>query len=267
MSEKSVDLFIKNMPELPSMPPVVAKALNIIEDPKSSVAQLAAIISKDISLTTQILKLVNSAYYGFPSQITTIDKAMALLGFKQVKSLILSVALKPMMMSHSGRDLWEHSLKCGVACQLISKALGNNETDEAFVLGLLHDIGKNVIEMFNHRIANEINARVKMGTDRLRLEKSLLGFTHADLGEALLRKWKLPEVIVSCVKFHHTPLLSPNFSLVSIVYIADLLTQTNFEILDVSPNIANKLDFEVPDPIEFREEIIETTKPILNALK
>src|SRR3989339_730089 len=100
MSTKSIKDIIDNMSGIPSMPTVVSESLNLIDNPNSNIRQLADIISKDIAITTQILKLVNSAYYGFPSQITTINKAMALLGLNKIKSLILSVAVKPMMMSY-----------------------------------------------------------------------------------------------------------------------------------------------------------------------
>ncbi len=262
-----LDRIINNLPNLPSMPPVVASALRVIEDPKSNVNQLAQILSKDISLTSQILKMVNSSYYGFPNQITTINKAMALLGLNQVKSLILSVALKPMMLSQSGKSLWEHSVRCAVGCQLIAKAIGKGDSDEAFVVGLLHDMGKNVLESCNKNLANQIHKQAQGGADRLKLEKKHFGFTHADIGAALVRKWKLPRVIEICVQYHHDPLASKNISLVGPVYVANLLTQENFKIFEIDPQVADNLYFDIPDLLEFREEIIESTKPVIAALK
>ena len=267
MTNNQLMSIIAGLPELPSMPPVIAGALKVIEDPKSNINKLSSIISKDISLTTQILKIVNSAYYGFPSQITTINKAMALLGFKQIKSLILSVALKPMMMSQSGKQLWEHSLSCAVGCQIVSNSIGLGESDEAFVMGLLHDIGKNVIEIYNKSVANDIYKRAKGTRQRIQLEKKMLGFTHTEAGEILARKWKLPPVIVSCVRHHHSPLQSEHKSMVGIVHVVDWVLQDNFDCYDIDPNISNYLDFEVSDPFEFRQEIIETTEPIIRALR
>lgn len=264
----SIDLkkILENMPNLPSMPHIVSEALSIIENPKSSINQLSAVISKDISITTQILKIVNSSYYGFPSQITTINKAMALLGFSKVKSLILSAALKPMMMSHSGKSLWEHSLRCAVGCQLMAKSLGKGETDEAFVVGLLHDIGKNVLEIYDKDVAREIPKLIKSGSDRLKIEKNLFGFNHAEIGGQLVRKWNLPVIIENCVRYHHNPQDSDDISTVGVVYIANMVTQeqSGYPVLD--PDIINLFDFEVPDPMKLREEIFVTAKSIIDAL-
>ncbi|MFH0703100.1 MAG: HDOD domain-containing protein [bacterium] len=266
MTIQDIKHIIDKMPNLPSMPTVVVEALNIFENPKSNINQLADIISKDISLTTQILKMVNSAYYGFPSQITTINKAMALLGFNKVKSLILSVAVKPMMMSHCGKSLWEHSIRCAVGCQMIAKSLGIGEGDEAFIMGLLHDIGKTVLEIYNKDAVNEINRLAGLGANILTAEKMIFGFTHTEVGQELVIRWKLPLMISTCVKYHHKPQESENPSVAGCVYVADRITQEQLKYPILDPDISNLLDFDISDPLSFREKIFETSQPIINAL-
>lgn len=266
MSTKNIKQLLDHMPALPSMPMVVSEALNIIEDPKSNINQLAEVISKDISMTTEILKMVNSAYYGFPSQITTINKAMALLGLDKVKSLILSVAVKPMMMSHCGKNLWEHSIRCAVGCQIIAKSLGIEHPDEAFIMGLLHDIGKTILEIHNKHAVKEINKLVKIGADRLTAEKMMFGFTHAEVGNELVTRWKLPSIIKNSVMYHHNPQESDNITMVGTVYVADRITQEQLIYPVLDPDIAETFDFDIPDPINLREQIFEASQSIISSL-
>lgn len=266
MTTRDIKQILDGMPTLPSMPFVVSEALNIIENPKSNINQLSEVISKDISMTTEILKLVNSAYYGFPSQITTINKAMALLGLNKVKSLILSVAVKPMMMSHGGKSIWEHSIRCGVGCQMIAKSLGVGQTDEAFVMGLLHDIGKTVLEIYNKDGVKEINRLVGLGADRLTAERMMFGFTHTEVGKELVERWKLPVVLGECVMRHHNPLESSNSTMVGLVYVIDRVTQEQLSYPILDPDIAESMDFDIPDPLTLREQIFFTSQSIILAL-
>lgn len=266
MSIKDIKEVLDKMPVLPSMPIVVSEALHIIENPKSNINQLSEIISKDISLTTEILKLVNSAYYGFPSQITTINKAMALLGLNKVKSLIMSVAVKPMMMSYCGKSLWEHSIRCAVGCQLIARSLGAGHTDEAFVTGLLHDIGKTVLEIYNKEAVKEINRLVGLGADRLTAEKMMFGFTHTEAGRELVERWKLPVIIGSSVMYHHNPREAENPTMVGAIYVADRVTQEQLTYPILDPDIVESMDFDIPDPVTLREQIITISQSIIAAL-
>lgn len=266
MSTKSIKEIIENNINIPSMPTVVAESLNLIDDPNSNVKKLADILSKDISITTQILKLVNSAYYGFPSQITTINKAMALLGFNTIRSLILSVSLKPMLMTNSGKALWEHSIRCAVGCQMLSKSLGGVDPDEAFTMGLLHDIGKSVMESYNKDAIKEIVRLTNLGADILQAEKMFFGFTHTELGKELVIKWKLPIIIGTAIQYHHNPLASQTKLQSCIVYVADRISREPLKYPVLDPDMIDSFDFEVPDPIAFREKVFESAGHIISAL-
>lgn len=263
---KTVKQIIDEMPNLPSMPSVVSEALKIIGNPKSNINQLAEVLSKDISITTEILKMVNSAYYGFPSQITTINKAMALLGFNRVKSIIMGAAMKPMMMTYCGRKMWEHSIRCAVGSQLLAKSLGEEQVDEAFVMGLLHDVGRTVLEIYNKDAVNEVNRLISLGADNLVAERMMFGFTHTEIGGELVKKWKLPVLIEEAVKFHHTPQLAENQAIAGIVYVADRLSQEQLKYPVLDPDILQVMDFDVPDPMELREEIFKASQSIIAAL-
>ena len=264
--KKDIKNIISEVPEIPTMPSVVVEALNVIKDPKSSMNQLSDVISKDISLTTQILKIVNSAYYGFPKQITTISKAMALLGMIKVKSLIMSVALKPMLMSYGGKSLWEHSIRCAVGCEIIAQSLNTIDPDEAFTIGLLHDVGKTVLEICNKAAFSEVSKLVNLGAEILKVEKIMFGFDHTEAGAELVLKWNLPNVISNCIKYHHAPHHSDNPSLVGIVYVADRVAQQQLKYPILETEITNTFDFDLPEPMKLREEVFEKSELIISAL-
>ena len=266
MQTKNIKQIIEETPNLPTMPNIVSEALNIIGNPKSSINQLSDIISKDISLTSQILKLVNSSYYGFPTQITTINKAMALLGFNQVKSLILSVAVKSMMCGPGGKNLWIHSIRCAVGCQSIANSLGKGHNDEAFVQGLLHDIGKTILELYNKQAYAEISKLVELGADRINAEKMMFGFDHTEVGEELVNKWNLPVIIGNSVRYHHTPQQLENPSEVGVVYVADRIAQEHLKYPIIDPDIAELFDFDIPDHAKFREMVFNTSDLIISVL-
>lgn len=257
---------LQNLPQLPSMPTVVGQALDLLDDPEAEVKDLAKVISMDISMTTQILKLVNSAYYGFPSQITSINKAMALLGFDKVKSLILSVAVKPMMLSYSGKALWYHSLRCAVGCQHIAKSLDYGDSDEAFIMGLLHDIGKTVMQIQDKNAYQEVEKLVAIGADELETEKTFYDYTHTEMGRALVDTWKLPLIIGITAEHHHNPLESEETVSSSFVYVADRITQHELKFPIFEPEVVDNFDYEVPNPEALREEIFELSEPIIEAL-
>ena len=258
--------IIDSTPALLTMPKVISEALNLIKDPKTNVNKLSDIIAKDISLTSEILKMVNTAYYGFPTQITTINKAIALLGLNKVKSVIMSVAMKPMLQSNGGKSLWEHSIKCAVGCEIIAESLGMDDPDEAFTMGLMHDIGKIVLESYNKVAYQEINRLISLGAERLNAEKMIYGYNHAEIGAELVTKWNLPSVISTSVKYHHMPHHSEMPSVVGIVYVAERVIQDpiKYPILDF--DIINSLDFDLPDPLELREIIFEKSNGIINVL-
>ena len=267
MSNVTLEKIIEDLPNLPSMPQIVFEALAIIGNPKSSIRALTKVISRDLSITTQILKMVNSAYYGFPSQITTINQAMALLGFDNVRGVIFGAATKPMLTTYSGRHLWIHSIRCAVGCQIISKGLNMGDPDEAFVVGLLHDVGKTVMELYDRNRMKELTRLINMGADQLYMEQTMFGYLHTEAGAALASKWKLPQVIIDCIRYHHTPQDSGDNALAQIVYVANVLTQENDEFPMFDPEVLDYLDFEITNPVDVRAQIFELSESVIKALE
>jgi putative nucleotidyltransferase with HDIG domain len=209
------DLKVKiysKIDELPTLPTVLPKLLNLMENNKSGASDVADVISNDPALTAKILKISNSAYYGFMQEITSLDKAVPLLGFNMVKSLALSISVMNSLSSSRGganfsnEGLWIHSLTVATAMTELNKRFGRQNTEEhLFVVGLLHDIGKIVLslffgELFEQALKEVVTSKGK----RLNVaESEIIGMDHGKIGEMLLVRWKFPEIISAPIGVHH----------------------------------------------------------------
>jgi len=196
---------------LPTLPTVVAKMIELVDNPRTSASSLARLIAADQALTARILKLANSAYYGFSREISTVNMAIVILGFNTVKDMGLSLSVFEAFKSGKGDtsfDLtrfWEHSIACGIASRMLARSYRTRYTAEAFVAGLLHDIGKVIL---NQYFKNEFNAIVdaqKEGVTLEEAENAIIGTTHSQIGAWLADKWNLPRIISRTIKYHHTP--------------------------------------------------------------
>jgi len=216
---------------LPTLPTVVAQMIEMVDNPKTSAASLARLISSDQSLTAKILKLANSAYYGFPREISTVNLAIVVLGFNAVKDMGLSVSILEAFSNSAETDLfeltkfWEHSIGCGVAARMLAKKFNYRISGEAFVAGLLHDMGKVVL---NQYLRYDLIKVLKIADERkcplIEAEQEVLEVTHPQIGAWLAEKWNLPEHIVEVITFHHDPVNADRSpELVGIVYLANIL--------------------------------------------
>jgi len=216
---------------LPTLPTVVSKMIELVDNPKTSAASLASLISTDQALTAKILKMANSAYYGFSREIATVNMAIVVMGFNAVKEMGLSLSVFDMFkdlsnIRHFDVTLyWQHSVGCGVAAKMVARKFRNNLAGEAFVSGLLHDIGKIVINQYLHAEFTEIMNRVADNNEPLdTVEMELLGTHHGEIGGWLADRWRLPMVIADAIKHHHTPWDSKkNRLLVAMVNVANYL--------------------------------------------
>lgn len=220
--------IINKYDALPAMPNVVMKALNIIKTENSGLKELAKIISYDQALTTEVLKLVNSAYYGLPKQITSIQNAISLLGFNEIRKTVIAITLKPMLTSRGGRDLWEHSIISAIACEFLAKQVNIIKPEDAFVVAFLHDIGKIILNHSSPIAYNKVKALVSEGNNILEVENLLIGTTHTDVGFKLAKKWQLPIIIANCIKYHHNPFQSSISSVVGLVAYADIIAHCDY---------------------------------------
>ena len=231
MNKIDLNRLIRRVDDLPTLPMTVLKITELVNNPKSSARDLAGVITDDQVLTARLLKLVNSAFYGFPQRISTVTGAIVLLGFDAIRNLLLTTSLFD-FFSKGGRAcpvsreaLWDHSLGCAVGAKILGKHIRYDKVEELFVAGLLHDIGKIVEMLFMPdpftRVA-ELAATNE--TLLVTVEEQMLGFTHAEVGELLARRWNLPDKLMQVIAHHHHPEQAGPYVLeASAIHLADIL--------------------------------------------
>jgi HD-like signal output (HDOD) protein len=258
--------IINSFKEFPAMPNVIMHALNVMRDPESSVKKLARIISYDQSLSTKVLTLVNSSYYGFPQQITSITRAIALIGMSKAKNLILAVAMRPMLTNQGDKNLWMHSILTAVGCEHLAKYLKIMDSDEAFVIGFLHDLGKVVLKIKDAKLYESVESSVKMGSDILEAEQTYFGINHCQIGSILATRWQLPLLVNNVVKYHHTPNLSSMPAACSLAYFIDALVKDDFDASNLDANVMANLKIQIEQPEILKESIKSKAEILLNEL-
>lgn len=261
MKEKKLEHIVNKVNDMPILPNRVNKIIEITEDPDSTIKDLEKEILKDQSLTARILKLANSAYYGYPRKINTVSQATILLGFQTIKSMTLASTISKMMEAElkgyalEKKDLWTQSQTCAIISRYIAKDINYPKPETAYIGGLLRDIGKTILNFYVEQEYNAIVNKVEYSNmSFLEAEEEILGFNHAQIGEKIANKWNFPEELVEAIGLHHSPENSTiDSTLVSIVHIADAITMMigisigadglayNFspfalETLDISPN-------------------------------
>lgn len=210
-----LDLRLDKNLELPSIPIVLARILEVMDDANSSARQLEEVILHDPSLSARILRLANSAFYSFENEVKTVSRAIPLLGFNLVRSLAIGVVIFESFL-HGNRNesglinrLWVHSVGVGALAREIWVPInGRKEGEFAFLCGLLHDMGKVILFKKDAAQYAKIFATPKNadGPGLLQLETEAYGRDHAALGGALARLWSLPAELGVIIEKHHTPL-------------------------------------------------------------
>jgi putative nucleotidyltransferase with HDIG domain len=206
---KTVNKIIDQLGELPAAPLILRKALKLTSDIESKIDDVSKNISADQTLTAKVIRLSNSPYYGRVRQISSLHEAIKVLGFNQIRSIVITASTFQMFQSGShtkiARILWEHSLATALGARLIVQKYGGLDTEEGYLCGLLHDIGKLVLLKTAPHVYEEIIAEVKKtNLPFLEVERSALGFNHVHVGEALLSKWQFPTNLISQISAHHS---------------------------------------------------------------
>jgi len=208
---KRIIEILGRAPEILTLPSVVNDVLDVVSRKTSSSLELTKIIESDPALTTRILAVANSAYYGFVKKISTISHAVVVLGFQEIQNIALSMSVVQLFDrkgSEFSEDLWRHSFAVGVATKMIAQYLTRKIDGKYFVSGLLHDVGKIFLSQYMPesftRLLSVMDEKGNNYTYHA-LEETIFGITHAEVGEILLCSWMFPSDIVNAVSFHHTP--------------------------------------------------------------
>lgn len=223
---------VERAPDLPTLPPVIAKVHTALSDPRTSATAIGDIIHQDQVLTARILRLVNSSFYGFPQKINSVHRAIVILGFNKVREVLLTASVFEAFKKdgNAGFDFpgfWIHSLGTAIGSQAVARHLRLPSVDDAFVGGLLHDLGKIILAQQLKPEFQEVAARVKRDDVlMIRAEEQVMGLNHTVVGRWLVERWNFPPNLIAPIRFHHTPALAREHrELAHAVHVGDILAR------------------------------------------
>ncbi len=208
-AEKSAREAVARIRELPTLPVVLGRVLSIAADPEASALDLGRVVTADQSLSAALLKVVNSAYYGFYRKIESVTQAIVVLGFFEVRNLTLTATtfrtLAAGNSAYDRRQLWRHSLAAGMAAERCAHLAGK-KISGCFESGLLHDIGKVAFDMlYGDKFVQAANRAHEQGVPIGEVEARTFGMDHAEAGGILGEHWNLPPSVVEAIRLHHQP--------------------------------------------------------------
>ncbi len=261
---------LSRVDNIATLPHVATEILSIIRRQNTTMRQIARVIEQDPSITAKLLRIANSPMWGFSGRVDNLQRALVLLGLKQVSHIVIGVSLYTTFVKlapnpeFDREKFWLHSIGTSQIARNLARQIGLNFHGEEFVASILHDIGKIVLDQFFSREFVEILKKAHShGDSVLMWERRILGCTHAEIGAWLLSHWNFPSSIAAAVHFHHSPEQAPTHkSLVSIVRLSDILCEmwgigfdddirafspnddTAWKILNQHSDALNQLDVE-----------------------
>lgn len=223
----------KAMVDLPAMPAVIMEVVRVTDQEGVTTTDVENLLSKDPALATKVLKVVNSAYFGLPRQITNISHAVAILGFHQVRNLAMSLGVLNALSSANPRVqevqrlFWQHSFAAGSCAEIIAKRKGlpKKEVEMVFVGGLLHDIGRLfLLTLFNLPYQQVMKESIQRNLPLRLVEQKVLGSSHAELGAELGERWNFPPELIAMIRSHDGDFSSGEPTHEFCIHIADILS-------------------------------------------
>jgi putative nucleotidyltransferase with HDIG domain len=206
MNVISLDNLVRKVGDLKVLPFVARKLLETLGDENADIEDLSSIIEKDQTIAARVLKISNSALYGLRHEVTSIHQAVLVLGFKTIRSVVLSASTRSLYKNFGMKEkiIWDHSVGAGIAARIIAEKSDPDSQEMAFVGGLMHDLGKVVMnnetpDLFGEVLMNIYND----GVDSIEAEESVYGYNHARIGALVAQKWGFPDALVKIIANHH----------------------------------------------------------------
>lgn len=262
--------FVKGLRYIPPLPAVLAKIMQLLGDEKTTVAELEEIISHDQALTSKVLSIANSAYWGLRNEVVSIERATVLLGFEEIQNICLGAGLIGFMHPSIFRNregaeqLWLHTLAVAEGTQIIGNYTSFIETGSAFTAGLVHDLGKAVLAAFFPAQVDDVLQLMSAENLSFRQAEIATGTDHAAIGQELAQQWGLPTILGNIMGNHHEPNTSDDLEpLVAAVHVADFLVREqnigfsgNPDNPTVDADVVRWLGLDADDVREIRKAMI-----------
>lgn len=236
--DRQIRSALQNIEKISPLPATAQRAVVLLDDPGADLDKVGEILALDPALTATLLKVVNSAFYGMRDKITSVTKALVVMGIKKIRQLVIAAAVMQKFQSVPAafsQKYWENSLRSAEWSKEIAEFRRMEEPDELFVCGLLHNIGQLVIMQYFRQQQNMVDEMVAGGKKPVDAERALLGGTHADIGGFMFNLWQMPKGTIQATMFHHHDLQlllnSPN--LTESVYIVHMAS----DICELNPSL------------------------------
>jgi putative nucleotidyltransferase with HDIG domain len=225
------ELILKKVNTISPIPKILSEVLQLLADPYTSPHVLAKAISKDQSIVLKLLTIANSPFYGLTKRVSSIEFAIMILGYDEIRNIVSALSLMESIKNKSDQYLdqkvfWMHSIVTATIAKKLAMDFGLEKNGEAFIAGLLHDLGISVVHRFMHSDFVTVSEMMSKGSTFAQAEMEVLGMEHGAIGAILLNNWNIPELITEIVACHHTPQDSKNSPVLSsVVHLADYMTQ------------------------------------------
>lgn len=212
MKFSEVEQVLGSLDKLPTLPVIYTKLLRLLQSPDTTIHAISNIISEDQVIAAKVLQFVNSAFYGFPQRIGSLQRAIVILGFNAIKNLVLTTSVWDLFQriqaghAFNKESFWKHSIGCAVASRVLAEAADLKNPEDVFTGGLLHDIGKIVqAGYFPDQFNRVIELVDQTGLPMVEAERRVFGFDHAQIGTAIATRWRFPQDTVNMIALHHLP--------------------------------------------------------------
>jgi len=208
---KDAEQLVEDLQQLVSPPEVYYRLEGLINKPHASLNDIADVIRTDLDLSARLLRIANSAFYGFPAKIESIPRALATIGTRQLRDLVLATTVVRLFSQIpfeliNMRLFWRHSMHTGLLARSLAGHMGEPNEERFYLVGLLHDIGHLVLYL---KLPNQVQEILRQAGEQeqpqYQVEMARLGYDHGELGAALLTNWRLPEAVIEPVRYHHFP--------------------------------------------------------------
>ena len=273
MLREKVRPILNRVDNLPTLPPVVTRILSVVEDPKATGQQVAEAVSMDQAMVASILKIVNSPFYGLNRRISSISHAILLLGFRTIRNMALSATLLntfggPGQTKRFDRGLfWRHSIGCATTARLLAKRLRLVDPEEAFLAGLIHDMGRIV---FDHYFSVEFAKLLDRGEgaegELLLAERETFGIDHGEVGRLMAQRWNFPTGVTEAIGCHHDPVRAKQSpQLCALIHVADELSHQLQMKEGPDPLPRGPFDSTIGERIGLTDELVGSLQTELEA--